>query len=312
MAGEMVKAEPAGESMPMRARGIVIADMNSLARFCKVVADSGLAPRDFKTPQQIAVAVMYGMELGLSPMQALQSVAVVNGKPGLYGDGALAVVRASGLLEWITEEVTGEGDKRKATCLTKRVGDPKARETTFSVADAKKANLWGKPGPWTQYQDRMLQFRARGFNLRDNFPDVLKGIKTVEELRDYPDEANEPKPVEAPPAAEPKTVQVEAKADAPAAGAEYRSPRLPEVERLLKQAKAAGAIDQGTWDAYLWSNFRKKKRAELNDLECNVVLHHLRDLLAQHAPEPTGDAHEPPPQEMFAGAASAGPYAEGR
>jgi hypothetical protein len=56
----------------------------------------------------------------------------------------------------------------------------------FTVADAKKAGLWGKTGPWTQYPKRMLQMRARGFALRDAFPDVLKGLVTAEEAQDYP------------------------------------------------------------------------------------------------------------------------------
>jgi hypothetical protein len=58
------------------------------------------------------------------------------------------------------------------------------------VADAKAAKLWGKSGPWTDYPRRMLKFRARGFVLRDVFGDVLKGLRTAEEVRDYPEERN--------------------------------------------------------------------------------------------------------------------------
>ena len=36
----------------------------------------------------------------------------------------------------------------------------------------------------------MLKFRARGFVLRDVFGDVLKGLRTVEEVRDFPEERN--------------------------------------------------------------------------------------------------------------------------
>jgi hypothetical protein len=32
----------------------------------------------------------------------------------------------------------------------------------------------------------MLKFRARGFLLRDVFGDVLKGLRTMEEVRDTP------------------------------------------------------------------------------------------------------------------------------
>jgi hypothetical protein len=59
----------------------------------------------------------------------------------------------------------------------------------FSVEDAKRAGLWGKQGPWSAYPKRMMQMRARGFALRDAFPDVLKGLITAEEAQDYPDEA---------------------------------------------------------------------------------------------------------------------------
>ena len=56
---------------------------------------------------------------------------------------------------------------------------------TFSQEDAKRANLWGKAGPWTAYPKRMLQMRARSFALRDSFPDALKGVGISEEVRDY-------------------------------------------------------------------------------------------------------------------------------
>jgi len=80
--------------------------------------------------------------------------------------------------------------------VAKRKGR-KPVETRFSVEDAKRAGLWGKGGPWTAYPKRMLQMRARGFALRDAFPDVLKGMISVEEAQDYPDEAK-PMPVAKP------------------------------------------------------------------------------------------------------------------
>jgi hypothetical protein len=72
-----------------------------------------------------------------------------------------------------------------AVCQAKRRGYSKPTTVTFTVADAKKAGLWGKQGPWQQYPRRMLQLRARGFALRDAFPDVLRGLVTAEEAQDY-------------------------------------------------------------------------------------------------------------------------------
>jgi len=58
-------------------------------------------------------------------------------------------------------------------------------EEKFDLNHAKKAGLLGKQGPWTQYPERMMQMRARGFALRNRFPDALKGIKSREEVEDY-------------------------------------------------------------------------------------------------------------------------------
>ncbi len=116
-------------------------------------------------------------------------------KPPGFGDASLAdrtqMVR-SPVCEYVRERVDGDGDAMVATCEAKRRGYPDANATKFSVADAKKAGLWGKSGPWTQYPKRMLQLRARGFALRDAFPDVLKGLVTAEEAQDYP---TQPEPV---------------------------------------------------------------------------------------------------------------------
>jgi len=128
-------------------------------------------------------------------MQALQSIAVVNGRPSIFGDAALAVVKASPVCEYVTEAIEGEGEQMAAICTAKRRGYPTPTVVKFTVADAKKANLWGKTGPWTQYPKRMLQMRARGFALRDAFPDALRGMVTAEEAQDYPTTPATPEPV---------------------------------------------------------------------------------------------------------------------
>jgi hypothetical protein len=181
----LVKAEPQSKApLTMNRSGLEITSVESLWRFSKMVAASGLAPKGLSTPEAIAVALEMGMELGLKPMAALQNIAVINGRPGIFGDAALALVRASGLCEYVREVIEGDGDKKVALCTTKRQGDPDPLVTSFSVDDAKRAKLWGKEGPWTQYPERMLRFRARGFNLRDNFPDVLRGMHMYEEIQD--------------------------------------------------------------------------------------------------------------------------------
>jgi hypothetical protein len=142
-------------------------------------------------PESVLIAIQLGMELGMTPMSALQNTAVINGRPAIYGDAALALVRASGQLVSYSEKEIGEAgkDSQGWTVTVQRNGFDAASET-FTVADAKSAKLWGKSGPWTDYPRRMLKFRARGFLLRDQFGDILKGLRTVEESRDIPVERN--------------------------------------------------------------------------------------------------------------------------
>ena len=167
-------------------RGLSLATMGDALAFAKMVSGTEFAPKDFRgKPEACLLAIQHGSEIGLSPMQSLQSIAVVNGRPTIYGDAALAVCLASVVCEYVTESVDGEGDRMVATCSAQRRGYPAPITSTFSVADAKAAGLWGKQGPWSQYPKRMLAMRARGFALRNAFADVLRGLVTAEEAQDY-------------------------------------------------------------------------------------------------------------------------------
>lgn len=172
-----------------------------LRAFCTVLAGTDMVPKAYKgKADDILVAMLHGQEVGLPHLQALQSIAVVNGIPSIYGDAALAMVRASGKLEdfdeWIEvenerqdgpfsiQQLADAGKSIVAFCRSKRIGMGRERITTYSVLDAKRAGLWDKAGPWTNVPQRMLMWRARGWNLRDQFGDVLKGLAIYEEAMD--------------------------------------------------------------------------------------------------------------------------------
>jgi hypothetical protein len=179
-------------------RGVKLDDMDAAMRFSKAIAYSGFAPKSYYPNEpdpelrlkaataSVFAAVQLGAEVGLSPMASVQNIALINGRPGLFGPAMLAVVRHSGLLESIEEHCEGEGDQMMAVCTVTRKGEEPCA-FTFGVRHAKKAGLWSKAGPWTQYPERMLLARARTFALRDIFPDVLLGLsQSAEELQDIP------------------------------------------------------------------------------------------------------------------------------
>lgn len=190
--------------------------LNEALQVCEMLAKSSMVPKDYiNNPGNIMVAIQWGAEIGLKPLQSMQNIAVINGRPSLWGDAQLALVRNSPHCEYVLEDMDEHGT---AICRAKRRGEPE-QVRTFSIEDAKTAGLHGKSGPHSQYPKRMRQLRARAFALRDVFTDVLKGIPQAEELHDYAEAVVAPPalPRNAPPAqvaaaAAPKVERTEAHA----------------------------------------------------------------------------------------------------
>lgn len=166
--------------------------MDEALRFADMLAKSDLVSRDYKGKAgNVIVAIQMGAELGLSPMQALQNISVINGRPAVWGDAMLAIVSAHPECEDVIES----DDGNTATCTVKRRGrSPVTR--TFSMEDARQAGLANKEGPWRAYPKRMRQMRARAFACRDAFADALRGLNSAEEVSDIPADAPQHAPRE--------------------------------------------------------------------------------------------------------------------
>jgi hypothetical protein len=173
-------------SIAMSQHGMAIRTMDELWKFATCVQRSGIAPKSYKTVEQIVVGIQCGMELGFSPMASLKAVAVINGTPCVWGDGLKALVERSPECEYVKEWIEGEGEKMVAYCEAKRRGRLEPTRQKFSHSDAKAASLLGKD-TYKAYLRRMLQMRARSWALRDQFPDLLQGLSVAEEVQDHAD-----------------------------------------------------------------------------------------------------------------------------
>ena len=141
-----------------------ITSLDQAMEYAKLISESDLAPKDYRgKPGNVLIAMQFGAEVGLKPMQAIQNIAVINGRPSLWGDAMIALVQSHPLCEYIRENYENE----TAYCTVKRRTDDKEYTYEFSKSDAKTAGLLTKAGVWSQYPERMLQMRARGFALRD-------------------------------------------------------------------------------------------------------------------------------------------------
>jgi len=191
------------------------ANLDEAIHLSGVLSQSSIVPSNYKgKSEDILVAIILGSELGFSPISSLQNIATINGKPSIYGDAMLALVKNSPLCEDVIETMhkAEKQEESGAICTVKRKGmEPIV--VTFTVGDAIRAGLWKKPGPWTMYPKRMLQMRARSFALRDAFPDVLRGLVATEEVEDYQDIGqnvqSKKKPVKASPMANPLDIMID-------------------------------------------------------------------------------------------------------
>lgn len=170
-----------------KVEGIVPQSLEEAYRLAKAMHSSGMAPSSLNSTEKVLVAIMAGAEIGLAPFQASQAFAVINNRPVLWGDAMLAVVLRNGFK--VEEWFDNDDAPTKAFCRVTRPDSGQVIERTYSLDDAKKANLLTKTGPWTTNQKRMLQMRARAFACRDGAADALKGFQMREEVEDYPKEA---------------------------------------------------------------------------------------------------------------------------
>jgi hypothetical protein len=239
----------------------------------EALAKSDIVPTEYKAkPGNILVALGMGQSVGLNPMQSLQSICVINGKPSMWGDAVLGIVKNSGLEEY-TEE-TYEPSSQTATCKTKRRGDPVEVVRSFSMDDAKRAGLLGKT-TWQSYPRRMLQCRARAWALRDKYPDLLKGLQVREEVEDYTDttaETPEPLPLR----------KSELSASTPA-----ESQAAPAVEVITAEERkvvAEMAIDKGFTPPVMKELLKRRYGIDSSAQLPKAKLAELRDILTNGEP----------------------------
>lgn len=151
-------------------------------KFAQSFATSAFCPAQYKNkPADVYLAMAYGAQIGLNPLLAVQNIAMVNGRPSVYGDALTAIVMANPETEKYEDGYKDGG--KTAYCKITRNGITMYRE--FSEEMARKAGLW-EQNTWKKYPQRMLLWRAKGWAIRDLYSDVLMGMWSVEEARDMP------------------------------------------------------------------------------------------------------------------------------
>jgi hypothetical protein len=153
--------------------------MAPAVELAKAIATTDFVPRAMRNnPAAISAAILYGDEVGIGPMQSLAKIAVIDGRPFIAAEAQRALVFAAGHDLWI-EEATNT----RVTWCGRRAGSAEVSRITWTMDDAKRAHLEGKPN-WRNYPRAMLTARASAELIRDRFADVVGGLAAIEEADD--------------------------------------------------------------------------------------------------------------------------------
>lgn len=185
-----------------RAVGIVPSTFDDVQRVAKALVAAGMGSFAWNDDDQQKIAkataqIMTGLELGIPPMQAMANIAIINGRPQVWGDLVPALLLAAGFD--FDMETRGEGDGRHGWAWLRRPNGTE-REFTFTVQQAKDAGLWdrrpkvmkkGKGGTsyeaendsaWYRYADDMLRWKAVARVVKVGAADVMKGVAVREDM----------------------------------------------------------------------------------------------------------------------------------
>lgn len=288
------KTTPAPAPTPTPGFSYITACLQERADYIARLAPSTILPTAYRGNAANAfVAAETGAALGLEPLQALASIAVINGRATLSSDLMAAVIRRAGHTLRIVEN-----SPESVTATLIRADDKTFKfEVTWDKDKAVKAGLWGQRGPWSQYPTQMLRARAITEVARQGASEALMGMiyspedfgatitDTGEVIEaEIVDEA--PAPAKPAPAAKP--------AAAPSQPATLGKPLTP------AQASVAKGLDILSFTQEAYDALCKRclgqliSVAALNDEQASTLHAELLAIYnssrAQHAPEPAPEA----------------------
>jgi len=195
----------------------------------KLLVSSRLLPRSITAPEAAFAVIVTGRELGLSAMQALRAIHIVEGKPTLSADLMVALVKRSEACLFFR---LVESSAAVATYEAHRRGEPSPTRLSFSMDEAKAAGVTGKDN-WRKYPAAMLRARCAAALARAVFPDLVLGVYDPDELAPT---------VDVTPAPAPAPITVEAAPVAPApARRQKRAEPAPEPAPVVAPAPVVEA-----------------------------------------------------------------------
>lgn len=183
-AGEVIE----GELVPVTSRaGMIHADTDNwmavydgdVKTLSTDLCKTDFVPKGFRgNPPAVLAAIMYGREVGLPPIAALQGLYSVDGRVGTYAETQRALVLAAGHEYRIVEQSAS-----RCVIEGRRAGQDEWQRFSFTMQEARDAGL-DKKDNWRKWAADMLLARATARMCKAMFPDAVHGMSTAEEIQD--------------------------------------------------------------------------------------------------------------------------------
>jgi hypothetical protein len=200
---------------------------NDLLRIAETLAKSALVPTALRgKPQDIAVVLMTGQELGLAPMQAIRSINVIEGKASMSADLMVGLVKRSEVCEYFSLIAS---DDKAAEYATLRRGDLEPTRLRYTLVQATAAGLTGKD-VWKKHPAALLRARCASGLARAVYPDITLGIYDPDEAEEIAERAPRRALKKAPEPVDPEIpaeIQVEVVAPEPVSPVAAAGPHSP-------------------------------------------------------------------------------------
>lgn len=152
--------------------------LETALRLADLLYASRLVPDSYKSTEQVFAAIVMGAELGISPARACSAICVVKGKPSLYAEAMVGLVKASGACSWWR---VVESTDATCTVETQRIGTPDPERSTWTIERAKRLGA-GHGDQYSKQPGVMLRHRAESELARMVYPDVIGGLYTPDEV----------------------------------------------------------------------------------------------------------------------------------
>jgi hypothetical protein len=271
MAEEQQKAVAVNPLVKLNGGAVALMPTNleEAYRVSQRLANSGLVPSSMRgNADAVFAGILLSTELGVPPMSGLSNISVVNGRASVWGELATAIVRSSGLCEYLAPpKFTGTGASMKVSVTGKRKGEKDEVTFEYSMDDARLAGHLEKDTYKKNPKD-MIMWKALHRLFKFLWPDVLKGL-TFKEFAGEVIEAEVEGKVEIGGAAEALPAEIPAPAPEKDKPAEPKPEPDPELsaEELKAKADAARAKVKAQEEAEAKAKAEPAAKTEPEDAE---------------------------------------------